>query len=79
MGVGPDLGGQWEMVVSEKVERCLSTASTMASLGGVALRCFSDGRVMMYARRMVALFGVVVALMVGLTRVFASFYMLKTG
>ena len=45
----------------KKVERCLSTALTMASLGGVELRGLGDGRVMMYTRRVVALFGVVVA------------------
>ena len=62
------------MVVFEKVKQCLSTVSTMASLGGVALQGLGDGRVMMYTRRVVALFDVMVASMAGLARVFASFY-----
>ena len=54
----------------------MSTTSTLASLGGVELRGLGDGRVMMYTCRVVALFGVVVASMADLARVFASFYML---
>ena len=77
MVVGPDLGDHWQMVVFEKVEWCLSTASMMVSLGGVALGGLADGRLIMYIGRMVALFGVVMASMAGLARVFASFYMLK--
>ena len=44
----------------------------------VELRGLGDGRVMMYMRRVVALFDVM-ASMAGLARVFASFYLLKTG
>ena len=57
----------------------MSTVSTMASLGGVALHGLGDGRVWMYTCRVVALFDVMVALMANLASVFASFYMLKTG
>ena len=67
------------MVAFEKVERCLSTASTGSSLGGMVLRGLGDGRLMMYMHRVVALFDVMVASMAGLARVFASFYLLKTG
>ena len=79
MGVGPDLGDLWLMVVFEKVERCLSTVSTIASLGGMALRDLGDGCVMMYVRRVVALFDIMVASMAGLLRFFVSFHLLKTG
>ena len=56
-----------------------SSALTMTSLGGVAPRGLDDGCVLVNTSRVEALFGVMVALMAGLIRVFASVYMLKTG
>ena len=67
------------MVVFEKVERCLSTVSTTAILGGVALQGLGHRRVWMYTRRVVALFDVLVAPMADLASVFIAFYLLKTG
>ena len=58
MGVGPVLGDLWQMVVFEKVERCLSTVSKTASLNGMVLQGLGDGRVRMYTHRVVALFDV---------------------
>ena len=66
MGVGPVLGDLWQMVVFEKVERCVPAASTGSGLGGVALRGPGNGRVMLYMRRLVELSGTMAVSMAGL-------------
>jgi hypothetical protein len=50
------------------VERCSSTVSTSAGLGGMGQRGLDGRRVMMDARREVVLSGAVVVLMAGLAR-----------
>ena len=49
-----------------------STASTKACLGGMEQRSLGEGRVMMDASRVVALFGAMAASTAGLTRSFVD-------
>ena len=51
-----------------EVEWCSSTTLTLMILGGMELRGIKDGRGLLDACRMVELFGVMVASMVGLSR-----------
>ena len=61
------------------VVRCASTASTTTGLGSEVLRSIDVECMMMDESREVALFGVVVASIADLARVFTSFYKLEVG